>query len=183
MTLWKSAKKFDCTIVRAAENCLINELLHTRIMYTISTEKSRLDVDMIHRYLSEESYWAKNIPRALVERAIDNSLCFGAYDERGAQAGFARIVTDFAVFAYIGDVFVLPAHRGRGVSKLLMRAIREHPSLQELRRWYLLTDDAHALYEQFGFHALEDPRRHMEISVKKPYPRPADREPRTAGSD
>jgi GNAT superfamily N-acetyltransferase len=139
-------------------------------MYTISAEKSRLDVDLIHRYLSEESYWAKNIPRRIVERSIENALCFGAY-EGDKQVGFARVVTDFAVFAYVGDVFVPLAHRGRGVSKLLMRSIREHPSLQELRRWYLLTDDAHRLYEQFGFHALEQPRRHMEIAVKNPYPR------------
>ena len=151
-------------------------------MYTISTEKSRLDVDMIHRYLSEESYWAKNIPRRIVERSIENALCFGAY-EGHTQVGFARVVTDFAIFAYVGDVFVLPGHRGRGVSKMLMRAIREHPSLQEVRRWHLLTDDAHGLYEQFGFHALEEPERHMELAVNSPYPRSADREPRTAGSD
>ena len=137
---------------------------------------------MIHRYLSEESYWAKNIPRRIVERSIENALCFGAY-EGHTQVGFARVVTDFAIFAYVGDVFVLPAHRGRGVSKMLMRAIREHSSLQELRRWYLLTDDAHGLYEQFGFHALEEPERHMELAVNSPYPRSADREPRTAGSD
>lgn len=137
-------------------------------MYTISTDKSRLDVAMIHRFLSEQSYWAKNIPLAVVRRAIENSLCFGAFDGR-EQVGFARVVTDYAIFGYLGDVFVLPEHRGRGVSKLLMRAIREHPSLQGLRRWHLLTDDAHRLYEQFGFHSLEQPHRHMEVAVKKPY--------------
>jgi len=137
-------------------------------MYTISTDKSRLDVAMIHRFLSEQSYWAKNIPLPVVRRAIENSLCFGAFDGR-EQVGFARVVTDYAIFGYVGDVFVLPEHRGRGVSKLLMRAIREHPSLQGLRRWHLLTDDAHRLYEQFGFQSLEKPQRHMEIAVKKPY--------------
>jgi GNAT superfamily N-acetyltransferase len=137
-------------------------------MYTISTEKSRLDVAMIHRYLSEESYWAKNIPRGVVERAIANSICFGAYDG-DRQIGFARVVTDRAVFAYIGDVFVLEPYRGRGVSKQILRAIREHPDLQTLRRWYLLTNDAHGLYEQFGFRALDDPSWHMEIAVKNPY--------------
>jgi GNAT superfamily N-acetyltransferase len=137
-------------------------------MYTISTEKSRLDVDMIHRFLSEESYWAKNIPRKLVERSIENSICFGAY-ENDRQIGFARVVTDCATFAYVGDVFVLPSHRGLGVSKRLMEAIRAHADLQRLRRWHLLTRDAHSLYEQFGFHKLEKPQRHMEIALLDPY--------------
>jgi len=137
-------------------------------MYTITTDKSRLEVDMIHRYLSEESYWAKNIPLELVERSIENSLCFGAFED-DRQIGFARVVTDYAVFAYVGDVFVLDSHRGRGVSKQLMQAVRDHPDLQQLRRWHLLTRDAHKLYEQVGFRALETPEWHMEISVKNPY--------------
>jgi len=137
-------------------------------MYTITTDKSRLDVDMIHRYLSEESYWAKNIPRELVEQSIENSLCFAAFDGH-RQIGFARVVTDYAAFAYVGDVFVLPSHRGRGISKQLMQAVRDHPDLQRLRRWHLLTRDAHKLYEQVGFPALETPEWHMEISVKNPY--------------
>ena len=137
-------------------------------MYTISTDKSRLDVDMIHRFLTEEAYWARNIPRDVVERSIENSICFGAY-EGEHQVGFARVVTDCAIFAYVGDVFVLPAHRRRGVSKQLMRAIREHANLQRLRRWHLLTDDAHALYEQFGFRKIAKPERHMEIAVENPY--------------
>ena len=137
-------------------------------MYTISTDKSRLDVAMIHRYLSEESYWAKNIPRDLVERSIENSICFGAY-EGDRQIGFARVVTDRAAFAYVGDVFVLDSHRGRGVSKQLMQAIRDHPDLRRLRRWHLLTRDAHELYRQFGFQELANPEWHMEIGVKDPY--------------
>ncbi len=137
-------------------------------MYTISTDKSRFDVEMIHRFLSEESYWAKSIPRALVERYIENSLCFGAYhDDR--QIGFARVISDYATFAYVGDVFVVPSHRHRGVSKQLMEAIRAHPQLQGLRRWHLLTRDAHRLYEQFGFRQLGSPEWHMEIAVARPY--------------
>jgi len=136
---------------------------------TVSTDKSRLDVDAIHRFLSEESYWAKGIPRALVERAIEHSLCFGAYGDDGSLIAFARVVTDYAVFAYVGDVFVLTAHRGTGVSKALIAAIRSHPDLQSLRRWHLLTYDAHGLYAQYGFRPLEKPERHMDISVPNPY--------------
>ena len=138
-------------------------------MYSISTDKTKLDLDLIHHFLANESYWARNIPRPLVERAIANALCFGAYHDDQQQVGFARVVSDFAVFAYVGDVFVLPEHRGRGVSKMLMKAIREHPDLQTLRRWHLLTSDAHGLYRQFGFNGLATPERHMEISVKNPY--------------
>jgi GNAT superfamily N-acetyltransferase len=138
--------------------------------YEVSTDKSRLDIDLIHEFLSQESYWAKNIPRALLELSIANSICFGAY-EGSQQVGFARVVTDYAVFAYVGDVFVLPAHRGRGVSKMIMQAIRDHAGLQVLRRWHLLTRDAHDLYRQFGFRDLDNPARHMEIAVKDPYGR------------
>jgi GNAT superfamily N-acetyltransferase len=154
--------------VRALQEVLVNNLRHTRSMYTISTDKSRLDVAMIHRYLSEESYWATGIPRVLVERAIENSICFGAYDG-DRQIGFARVVTDRVVFAYVGDVFVLDSYRGRGVSKQIMQAIRDHPDLRRLRRWHLLTRDAHGLYKQFGFHELEQPEQHMEIRTKDPY--------------
>lgn len=127
----------------------------------ISTDRARLDVDLIHRFLSQDSYWAAGIPREVVERAIAHSLCFGAFD-RGAQIGFARVITDYATFAYVADVFVLPSHRGRGISKAIMAAIRAHPELQRLRRWLLVTRDAHGLYEQFGFRSLAAPERHME---------------------
>jgi GNAT superfamily N-acetyltransferase len=137
-------------------------------MVTVSTDKSKLDRNMIHTYLSKESYWARGIPREVVDRSIDNALCFGVFDD-DQQVGFARVVTDFAIFAYIGDVFILPSHRGRGLSKLLMKTIREHPDLQRLRRWYLLTDDAHELYKKFGFRELEKPGRHMEITLSNPY--------------
>ncbi|HSP14587.1 MAG TPA: GNAT family N-acetyltransferase [Thermoanaerobaculia bacterium] len=138
------------------------------MQYEVSTDKSQLDIDLIHEFLSNDSYWAKNVPRELVERSIANSLCFGAYQGR-QQVGFARVISDLAVFAYVADVFVIPAHRGRGVSKLIMQAIREHPDLQVLRRWHLLTRDAHDLYRQYGFRDLENPARHMEIAVKDPY--------------
>jgi GNAT superfamily N-acetyltransferase len=134
----------------------------------ISTNQSLLDVDLIHRYLCDESYWAKGIPRDVVERSIEHSLCFGAYEDE-KQIGFARAVTDYAVFAYIGDVFVIESHRGRGVSKLIMKAIMEHPSLQELRRWSLVTSDAQGLYRQFGFQELESPGKHMELVKKNAY--------------
>jgi N-acetylglutamate synthase-like GNAT family acetyltransferase len=137
-------------------------------MYTISTDKSMLDMELIHRFLSERSYWAQNISRELVERSIENSLCFGVYDG-GRQVGFARAVTDYATFAYVADVFIVETHRARGISKQLMAAMRGHPSLQGLRRWHLVTTDAHGLYEQYGFRELEAPRKHMEIVVKKPY--------------
>ncbi|HET8774469.1 MAG TPA: GNAT family N-acetyltransferase [Thermoanaerobaculia bacterium] len=134
----------------------------------ISTDRGRMNLDVIHRYLSEESYWAEGIPRGIVERAIEHSLCFGAFED-GAQVGFARVVTDCATFAYLADVFVLPSHRGRGIARRIMEAVMSHPDLQGLRRWHLLTRDAHALYAQFGFAPLEAPDRHMAIAVKNPY--------------
>jgi GNAT superfamily N-acetyltransferase len=126
----------------------------------IDTDKARLDVAMIHRFL-RESYWASGIPREIVERSIANSLCFGIYVE-GQQAGFARIISDHATFAYVADVFVLEAFRGRGLSKRLMDAIVGHPTLQGLRRWSLATRDAHGLYARYGFTPLASPDRYME---------------------
>ncbi len=129
--------------------------------YTVSTDRARLDVDLIHRFLSEESYWAPGIPRDVVERALDNSICFGAY--RGEeQVAFAPVVTDRATFAYLADVFVLEEHRGRGLSGWLMEAVLSHPELQGLRRWMLATADAHGLYERYGFTALKAPEIFME---------------------
>jgi GNAT superfamily N-acetyltransferase len=135
----------------------------TRGPFTISTEKGRLDREGIHRFLSADSYWARGIPREVVDRSIDNSLCFGLYDG-SRQVGFARVVTDRATFAYLGDVFVLPSHRGRGLSKWLMEIVMGHPELQGLRRWSLATRDAHSLYERFGFRVPAHPERLMEIS-------------------
>jgi GNAT superfamily N-acetyltransferase len=129
--------------------------------YEISTERDRLDLDLIHDFL-RTSYWAPGIPRSVVEKSIEHSLCFGAFSD-GRQVGFARVVTDYATFAYVADVFVVPEHRGRGVSKLMLRAILDHPELQGLRRFLLGTLDAHGLYAQFGFEPLPDPERFMTI--------------------
>ncbi len=128
----------------------------------VTTDPSRLNIDVIHGFLSQ-SYWATFIPREIVERSIRGSLCFGAY--RGdAQIGFARVISDRATYAYLADVFVLEPFRGDGVGKLLMQCIMSHPDLQGLRRWSLLTRDAHGLYRPFGFDVPRHPERYMEIS-------------------
>ncbi len=136
-------------------------LAWTRDGYEITTDRNRVDVAAVHRYLSEESYWAKNIPRDVVERSIRHSLSFVILCGE-ELAGFARVTSDHATVAYIGDVFVLPAHRGRGLSKWLMQCISCHHELQGLRRWTLATSDAHGLYAQFGFTPLKAPERWME---------------------
>ena len=123
--------------------------------YTINTDPSKLNIAVIHGYLSVESYWAQNIPLHIVEKAVANSLCFGLYCN-GEQVGFARLITDRATFAYLADVFVLTAHRGKGLSKWMMASIHAHPELQTLRRWVLGTRDAHGLYEQFGWTRLDE---------------------------
>lgn len=130
--------------------------------FLINTDPARLDLDVIHGFLTN-CYWAKGIPRELVAQSIEHSLCFGIYDGSGAQVGFARVVSDFATVAYLGDVFVLESHRGHGLSKALIECIMRHPALQKLRRWILLTRDAHGLYAQFGFTALTAPERYMEL--------------------
>lgn len=134
----------------------------------ITDDRARMDVAVIHAFLSQDSYWAKNVPCEVVQRAIEHSLCVGAFDD-GAQVGFARAITDYATFAYIADVFVLPSHRGSGISKQLMDAIVNHPELRGLRRWHLVTRDAHALYAQFGFTPVDVPERHMMRVVKDAY--------------
>ena len=140
-----------------------------RAGFTISTDPARLDRPVIHRFLSG-SYWAPGIPRSIVDRAIENALCFGVYeDATGAQVGFARIVSDHSTFAYLADVFVLDPHRGRGLAVWLMEVIRAHPDLQGLRRWMLATRDAHGLYRKVGFRELAHPERLMEIVAEEPY--------------
>ena len=126
------------------------------------TDPARLDIDVIHTFLSEESYWSKGIPRDVVERAIAHSLCFGMYKD-GAQVGFARVVSDHATFALLADVFVLDGHRGKGLSKWLMQVVVAHPDLQGLRRLLLLTSDAHELYRKFGFTEIGNAWRFMEV--------------------
>ena len=136
--------------------------------FTISTDCDRLQIEAIHRFLSEESYWARSRTREQTETAIKNSLPFGVYKGEN-QIGFARVVTDYATFAYLGDVYVLEEFRGRGLSKWLMETILEHPALQGFRRWILATKDAHTLYEKFGFHALMHPDRWMEKPAPDAY--------------
>lgn len=129
--------------------------------FCISTEKADLDIAMIHRFLSQQSSWAKGIPLALVQKAIDHSLCFGGFLD-GRQVAFARVISDYATFANLVDVFVLPEHRGQGYSKALMDAVVAHPLLQGLRRFTLATSDAHNLYAQYGFSAPRYPQSLME---------------------
>jgi GNAT superfamily N-acetyltransferase len=129
--------------------------------FQVSTDRRQLDVPMIYRFLSEQSTWAVGIARAVVERSIDNSLCFGGYVD-GRQVAFARVVTDYATTAHLCDVFVVPEYRGRGYAKLLLHTVFEHPSLQRLRRFTLNTTDCHGLYERFGFTPLLQPETAME---------------------
>ena len=133
--------------------------------YTITTD--RVDLGVVHGFLTT-CYWAKGIPLELVRRSIEHSLAFSVYDG-DRQVGFARVITDYATFAYLGDVFVLESHRGRGLSKWLMEVVVAHPQLQGFRRWVLLTRDAHGLYRQFGFHELEEPQRYMELRPRRGY--------------
>jgi GNAT superfamily N-acetyltransferase len=129
--------------------------------FQITTAVERMDLEVIHGFL-RESYWASGIPRATVEKSMGNSLCFGLF--RGqTQIGFARVISDYATFAYLGDVFVLPEHRGQGLAKWLLECIMAHPELQGLRRWLLVTRDAHGLYQKSGFTPLAHPERLMEI--------------------
>nr|WP_199068479.1 GNAT family N-acetyltransferase [Chromobacterium sp. ASV5] len=146
---------------------------------TIDADPARLDRETIYRYLSEESYWAAGLPREVFERSLSHSLCFGAYAADGAQIGFARVISDQATFAYLADVFVLPAWRGQGVSKQLLAAVLAHPALQNLRRMLLATADAHGLYAQFGFGGLSRPERLMERLESGVYQRLRGEEERT----
>jgi len=137
--------------------------------FTISTDRSKLDRKAIHEFLTA-SYWATGIPREVVDRSIDGALCFGVFED-GRQVGFARVITDSATFAYLADVFVLESHRGRGLAAWLMECILAHPDLQGLRRWMLLTRDAHPLYRKSGFRDLAHPERVMEMTFPGIYER------------
>jgi GNAT superfamily N-acetyltransferase len=139
----------------------------SRSDFLVSTDRSLLNLDVIHGFLSN-CYWSAGIPREVVVRAIEHSLCFGMYDS-GRQIGFARAISDLATFAYIADVFILESYRGQGLSKWLMECIRRHPQLQGLRRWALATRDAHGLYAQFGFTPLQNQELWMEIFAPEIY--------------
>ncbi len=136
--------------------------------FCISTDKSRLDIDAIHEFLSSKAYWCLNIPKDKVQTAIQNSFCFGVYQDK-KQIGFARIITDFSTIAYVGDVYILEEYRGKGLSKWLMETVMNHPNLRDLRRWILLTGDAHGLYRQFGWTNIADPTKWMELHNKNVY--------------
>jgi GNAT superfamily N-acetyltransferase len=135
--------------------------------FTVSTDPKRIDLDVVHGFLTE-CYWAKGIAREVVARSVENSLCLGVYAS-GKQVGFARVISDFATYAYIGDVFVLESFRGRGLGKWLMECIMRHSRLQGLRRWSLVTGDAHGLYAQFGFSPLKKPQNYMELDQPDVY--------------
>jgi GNAT superfamily N-acetyltransferase len=136
--------------------------------YTISTDRNRLPIDAIHKFLSEESYWAKERTKEQTITAIKNSLPFGVYAGENL-IGFARVVTDYATFAYLGDVYILEEFRGKGLSLWLMETILAHPDLQNFRRWILATRDAHTLYEKFDFSQLKFPERWMEKTAPNAY--------------
>ena len=146
-------------------------ILHPRMPeYLLSSERSDIDIKFVHGYLSKESYWATHIPFALVEQAIMNSVCFGLFF-KGAQIGFARIITDKSTFAYLADVFVLQEHRGRGLATWMLEHIHAHEVLQGLRRWMLLTRDAQSLYQKCGWEVLPEEQRTrcMQREFKNPY--------------
>ncbi len=134
--------------------------------FLISTDRSKLDVDVIHRFLAR-SYWATGIPRETVARSIENSLCFGVYDN-ARQIGFARVISDFATYAYVADVFILEPYRERGLGKELIASIMAHPDLQALRRWSLGTRDAQGLYAQFGFRPVVNTQARMVMEIVDP---------------
>lgn len=132
--------------------------------YLISTDKSRFDIYAIQDYLSK-SYWAKNRPLSTTKRSIKNSLCFGLFKKK-KQIGFARVITDYATFAYLADVYILKPYRGQGLSKWMMDVILNYEEVQNLRRWFLATRDAHGLYRKFGFTSLKSPEKLMEMFRK-----------------
>jgi GNAT superfamily N-acetyltransferase len=136
--------------------------------YVVTSDTARVDVPLVHRWLSSESYWARGVPLDVVRKSVANSLCFSVHHETEGQVGFARVVTDRATFAYLADVFVLAPHRGRGLSRRMMEAVLSHPELQGLRRWLLATRDAHDLYGRFGF-VPPAPGRLMERVVPDIY--------------
>jgi len=143
--------------------------LWSRDDYEISTDPARVDVELVHEFLTN-SYWAKGISLESVRLSIENSITFGVYHSQ-QLVGFARIISDLATFAYLADVFILPTHRGRGLSRWLMECIVSHPDLQGLRRWMLATQDAHGLYAKFGFSVIRSPERWMEIHRPDVYAR------------
>jgi len=145
----------------------------SRAGYRISTDPARIDLDVVTTYLAEESYWARGVPRGTVAKSIEQAVVFGIYSDPGPQVGFGRVISDLATIAFVSDVFVLEDHRGQGLSKWLMECMMAHPELQGMRRWLLVTRDAHSLYSRYGFKSLEAPARFMEIRHANAYGRAA----------
>jgi GNAT superfamily N-acetyltransferase len=151
----------------------MNPVEHHRDRFTVSTDRSRLDVGLIHEYLSQVSYWAQGRPLATVEKSVEHSLCFGLY-ERDRQIGFARVVTDYATFAWLCDVFVLESHQGHGLGKWLVECVVAHPHLGGLKHFVLATSDAHGLYREYGgFEGLPHPEKWMIRMPPRPDTGPA----------
>lgn len=146
---------------------------HRHGHYLISADPARLDAVAIHGYLAR-SYWSGGIPLATVQRALQGSLCIGAYTEAGAQVGLVRIISDHTTYAYLCDVYVLEEHRGHDLAKTMLTLALRHPKLQGLRTWSLRTRDAHGLYAQFGFKPVEHPESHMALRFPDVYRQPAD---------
>ena len=155
---------------------------YRRGVYLISTRREKLDLGMVHEYLSRESYWAQGRSSDVVKRSVDHSLCFGVYDSGGTQIGFARVVTDYATFAWLCDVFILDHERGKGLGKWLIETVVEYPEIRGIKRVLLATRDAHALYGKYGgFESLKEPPRWMErlaIGTSQPGQGPGAREGR-----
>lgn len=155
-------------MTKVVDSSIRKSMIRERGKYVIDTDKTRLQTDAIYKFLSEDSYWATKRTLEQTLTAIENSICFGIYHEN-RQIGFARVVSDRATFAYLGDVYVIEEFRGRGLSKWLMETIIAHPELQGLRRWVLATRDAHGLYEKYGFEPLVFPERWMERAAEDAY--------------
>lgn len=145
-----------------------NSQIFRKDEFLITTDKDKMDIKEIHRYLSKESYWAKNIPFQRVEKSVENSFNFGVFKD-DKQIGYAKIITDFSTIAYLGDVYILENYRGLGLSKWLMESIMSHPDLQGLRRWILLTADAHELYKKYNWTPISAPEKWMECVTKDVY--------------
>jgi GNAT superfamily N-acetyltransferase len=144
-----------------------NYYQQTKDDFLISTDPSLIQIDLIHQFLTTQSYWAEKIPLSTVAKAIKNSMCFGLYRNQ-QQIGFARVISDNATFAYLADVFILPSEQSKGLGKWLMQVIHQHPELQGLRRWLLTTKDAHGLYKQFGWQPITDDMRNRLMTINKP---------------
>ncbi len=147
-------------------NNLIEEFLHDEFL--LSSDPKKLDIDIIHRYLNKHSYWAQNIPLNVVERSLNNSLCFGLYRNK-TQIGLVRVITDRATFAYLADTFIIDEYQGKGLGIWMIETVMKSSELQGLRRWQLSTRDAHKFYQKLGFQSLEYPDRHMTIKYHNIY--------------